>query len=265
VIGRGGVTAVADRDWVSLGASNMFSTTADMSRFVGALLAGGAGEQGSILRAATLTTMYEPHYQPDPRLPGMGLGFFRVDDGGLRAVEHQGVLPGFDTHLLIAPEDGVGIVALTNGSKGAFTWLPIEFGRLLRNLLGLPEHARRSDTPHHPEIWGELCGRYRLPRGSDLRGRAGTGGGVEVFVRGGRLMLRVLTPFPALFRGLPLHPVDPKDPYVFRLDLSLLGMAPVPVVFGREPGAGTNVIRTHLGSEPMSLYRCRRRSPGVLR
>jgi CubicO group peptidase (beta-lactamase class C family) len=254
VIGRGAVTAVTDRDWVSLGASNVFSTAADMSRFVGALLAGGAGQQGSILRAATLTTMYEPHYLPDPRLPGMGLGFFRVDDGGIRAVEHQGVLPGFDSYLLMAPEDGVGIVALTNGSKGAFTWLPIEFRRLLHDLSGLPEQGPRSNTPHQPEIWDELCGRYRLPSGSDLRGRAGVGGGVEVFVRGGRLMLRVLTPFPALYRGLPLRPDDPEDPYVFRLDLSRLGMTAVRVVFGREPGNGTKVLRTHLGSEPMSLY-----------
>jgi len=266
VIGRGGVTAVADRDWVSLGASNIFSTPADMSRFVAALLAGGAGEHGSILRAGTLTTMYEPHFLPDPRLPGMGLGFFRVDDGGLRAVEHQGVLPGFDSHLLLAPDDGVGIVAITNGSAGAFGWLPIEFGRLLRDLLGVAEPAPRSDLPHHPENWAELCGRYRLPRGSDLRGRAAMGGGVEVFVRGGRLVLRVLTAFPPLYRGLPLQPDDPDDPYVFRLDLSRLGMASVRVVFGREPGVGTNVVRTHLGSEPMALYRRhRRRSSGDLR
>lgn len=265
VIGRDGVTAVTDRDWVSLGASNIFSTPADMSRFAGALLAGGTGEHGSILRAPTLTAMYQPHYRPDPRLPGMGLGFFRVDEGGLNAVEHQGVLPGFDSYLVLAPDDGVGIVALTNGSSGAFVWLPIEFGRLLRRLLGVPEQATRGDIPHRPEIWGELCGRYRLPRGSDLRGRAGMGGGVEVLVRGGRLMLRVLTPVPVLYRGLPLLPDDPDDPYVFRLDLSPLGMAPVRVVFGREPGGSTNVMRTHLGSEPMSLYRRRRQSSGVLR
>ena len=57
------------------------------------------------------------------------------------------------------------------------------------------------------------------------------GGGAEVFVRGGRLMLRLLTPVPALYRGLPLLPDDETDPYVFRLDLSAFGMAPVRMVF----------------------------------
>ena len=92
----------------------------------------------------------------------------------------------------------------------------------------------RTDIPHHPEIWAELCGRYLFPpRISDLRQRLMLGGGAEVFVRGGRLMVRLLTPVPALYRGLPLQPDDAADPYVFRLDLSPFGMSPVRVVFGR--------------------------------
>ena len=75
-----------------------------------------------------------------------------------------------------------------------------------------------------PRSGTELCGRYRLPpRISDLRGRLAIAGGVEVFARGGRLVIRALTPVPALYRGLPLHPDDEDDPYVFRLDLSGLG------------------------------------------
>jgi hypothetical protein len=34
----------------------------------------------------------------------------------------------------------------------------------------------------------------------------------------GVLMVRALTPMPALYRGFPLHPDDEQDPYVFRLD-----------------------------------------------
>ena len=38
--------------------------------------------------------MFRAHYRADPRIPGMGLGFFRVDLGGHAAVEHQACSPG---------------------------------------------------------------------------------------------------------------------------------------------------------------------------
>lgn len=81
------------------------------------------------------------------------------------------------------------------------------------------------------------------------------GGGAQVFVRGGRLMLRVLTPIPALSRGLPLHPDDDTDPYVFRLDLSQFRMPTVRLVFGHEAGVGMKALHTDLGSQPVSLYK----------
>ena len=256
VLGPNGATVIPDRDWVSAGATGIYSTPRDMARFVAALLQGGANERGSVLRPATLATMFEPHYQPDPRLSAIGLGFFLDDAGGHRVIGHEGVLPGFNSELLVAPDDGVGVFAFTNGASGAMTWLPIELGRLLRHLLDVPDEIVRSDVPHHPEIWDQICGRYQLPpRVSDLRGRLMIGGGAQVFVRGGRLKVRVLTPIPALYGGLPLHPDDAKDPYAFRLDLSKFGMSTVRIVFGREAGVGTMVLHTDLGSQPLSLAR----------
>jgi CubicO group peptidase (beta-lactamase class C family) len=249
VLGPRGANAVADRDWVGAGGGGIYSTTRDLARYLAALLGGGANEHGSVLEPATLATMFEPHYQPDPRVPGMGLGFFRSDAGGHRVVGHEGILPGFNSALSLAPDDGIGVIALTNGSSGAFVWLPIELGRLLRHLLDIPDESVRTDIPHHPEIWSDICGRYRLPQGiSDLRGRVMMAGGAEVFVRGGRPMVRVRTPVPALYRGFPLHPDDEQDPYVFRLDLSRFGMATVRVVFSREAGVGTTAAHTDLQS-----------------
>jgi hypothetical protein len=211
-----------------------------------------------VLSPATLATMFEPHYQPDPRMPGMGLGFFRGAAAGHRVVGHEGILPGFASQFLAAPDDGVGLIAFTNGSSGAMVWLPTELDRLLRHLLQVPEDVVRTDVPHHPEIWESLCGRYQLPaRGSDLRGRMAMGGGAQVFVRGGRLMARLLTPVPLLYRGLPLHPDDELDPYVFRLDLTRLRMATVRVVFSRETGVGVTAAHADLGGQPLSLVRRR--------
>jgi hypothetical protein len=227
-----------------------------MARFAAALLGSGANEHGRIVEAATLATMYEPQYQPDPHIPGMGLGFFRGEVGGHPTVGHDGILPGFNSSLVLAPDDGVGLIAFTNGSSGAFTWMQMELDHLLRRVLGVSDEGVRGDAPHHPEVWADLCGRYVfLPRISDLRGRLMVGGGAEVFVRGGQLMLRLLTPIPALYRGLPLHPDDETDPYVFRLDLSRLGMSTVRLVFGHEARVGTTAVHTDLGRQPLSLVR----------
>jgi CubicO group peptidase (beta-lactamase class C family) len=254
-LGRHGVTAVPDRDWIGAGGGGIYSTVHDIARFAGALM-GGADEHGSILEPATLATMFEPHHQPDPRVPGWGLGFARGEAGGHRVVGHDGILPGFNSTLLVAPDDGLAIVAFTNGSRGAFVWMEAEFQRLLRHLLGVPDDVIRTDIPHHPEVWGALCGGYRLPaRISDLRGRLALPGGVEVFVSGGRLMIRALTPVPALYRGLPLHPDDEDDPYVFRLDLSAFGQGSVRVVFGRDIASDTAAIHADLGGQPLSLIR----------
>lgn len=71
-----GLKAVADREMAIAGAGSVYSTTSDMARYVSALLGGGANERGSVLRPETLARMFEPHYQPDPRIPGMGWGSF---------------------------------------------------------------------------------------------------------------------------------------------------------------------------------------------
>jgi len=255
-LGGGGAEPVPDRDWICEAAGGIYSTAHDMGSFVAALLGGGANGSGRVLEPATLATMFEPHLQPDPRVPGRGLGFFRAEAAGHRIVGHDGLLPGFNSELLVAPDDGVGVFAFTNGASGAQVWLGIELDRLLRQLLGVPDEAVRADVPQHPEIWSELCGRYQLPAGTDLRGRVAMGAGAQVFVHGGRLMARILPPVPVLLRGLPLHPDDRDDPYVFRLDLSMFGMPAVRIVFGRDV-AGAPVVHVDLPGQPLSLYRQR--------
>lgn len=86
-------------------------------------------------------------------------------------------------------------------------WLPTELGRVLNHLLGVRDEVAQTDVPQRPEIWDDLCGWYQLPgRLTDVRARLMMGAGVEVFVRGGQLMLRELSPLPALYRDFPLRP-----------------------------------------------------------
>ena len=256
-LGSSGAKAVTPREAITRGASNIYSTTRDMARFIAALLGGGANEHGSILKPATLANMFEPHYQPDPRLPGMGLGFVRDDAAGHLVIGHPGIMPGFNTQLFAAPADGVGVIGFTNGAHEAVIWLGTELGQLLHYLLGVPDAFVRTDIPHHPEIWSDLCGWYHLDALLiEARVRMLMGAGVQVFVRGGQLMLRFLSPIPVLYRGLALHPDDENDPYVFRIDLSEFGMPTSRVVFGREAGAAVTAV--HLEMSPVSL---RKRPP----
>ncbi|MFD7665003.1 serine hydrolase domain-containing protein [Streptomyces sp. NPDC059788] len=250
-----GLKAVTDRERATPGASSVYSTPRDMVRYLCALLGSGTNEHGSVLAPATLATMFAPHYQPDPRVPGMGLGFFRGEADGHRFVEHQGILPGFTSQMFVAPDDGLAVFALTNAAHRALLWLPGELEALLRHLLGLPGQTLRTDVPHRPEVWDELCGWYTLAgRLTDVRARAMAGSAVEVFVRGGRLMLRSLIPVPMMVRGIPLHPDDADDPYAFRIDLSRYGIGKARIVFSHEPKTGNTAL--HFVPIPLSLHKC---------
>ena len=152
-----GLKAVTDREVVQAGAGAVYSTTSDMARYAAALL-GGAGEHGRVLQPGTLATMFAPHYQPDPRIPGMGLGFFRGHAGEHQTVGHDGIWTGFHSALLLAPGQRTGVVAFA--STGPFGPLaapgPVAHA-VLRSLLDLPDDAVRADVPDLPAAWSDLC------------------------------------------------------------------------------------------------------------
>ena len=114
VLHRRGLKPVADREVPTPGGDGMYSTTADMARYVTALLRRAAIQHGSVLRPESVATMFRPHFQPDPRVPGMGLGFELGKEGDHRTVGKTGVLSGFLSAIALAPEDGIGVIVLGN-------------------------------------------------------------------------------------------------------------------------------------------------------
>ena len=250
----GGAKEVRDREVVTVGAGAAYSTPNDMARYLAALMCGGANEYGSMLKPVTLASMFAAQYQPHPRIPGMGLAFWRREVGGHQLVEHIGALPGFDSQILVAPDDGLGVMAFTNGTHGGTGWLGTEVSTLVNRLLGVPNEVIRTNVPQRPEVWGDLSGWYYIPGPlTDVRLRAILGAGVAVFVRRGQLFIRILSPIPALYRGFPLHPDDETDPYAFRIDFSELGLGNVQVLFSR--GRETGAMAVHFGLMPLSAYR----------
>ncbi len=244
-----------DCELVTPAAGGIYSSTRDMALFAAALLGGGANEHGSVLKPETVRMMFAPQYQPDPRIPGVGLAFFRSDLGGHLGVEHDGIVPGFDSDLYLAPDDGVGVLAFANGASGGMHWLVLEVERVLRQVLGVPEARIRDDIPQRPEVWGELCGTYTLLAPPTDPGKLAMGAGLRVRVRGGHLIASALSPVPGLFRGFELHPDDPDDPYAFRIVLPLFVSGPSRAVFRRD--AAGMVTALHLEAGPMSFQRKR--------
>lgn len=249
-----GPRPIRDCDLITAGGGGIYSTTTDMARYVAALLGGGANERGSVLEPETLAAMFAPQYQPDPRLPGVGLAFYRRDVGGHLIVEKDGLVRGFASHMFVAPHDGVGVVAFANGARAAHGWLGPEVLGILRHVLDVPGDVIRTAVPHHPEIWSDLCGWYAFP-GSLRDVQKWAVAGVQVFVRRGQLTLRLVTPIPGLPREFPLHPEDDDDPDLFRIDLSALGMGTSRVVFSRVPDMGTAALHVELPGMPMSFQK----------
>jgi len=77
------------------------------------------------------------------------------------------------------------------------------------------------------------------------------GAGPEVVVQGGHLMLKPLTPIPAMRRRIRLYPDDPDDPRVFRIYFPEFGVN-LRVVFG---GGGKQGAATRLLLDVMSFER----------
>ena len=248
-----GAEAVRDYEVVTAGGGGVYSTPVDMARYLAALLGGGANGHGRVLEPATVATMFRPHYQPDPRIPGMGLAFFRTDTGGHLAVEHDGILPGFDAQILLAPDDGLGVMAFANGARRGMHWLAPEAAGLLNELLGVPDAVIRTDIAHHPELWADLCGRYPFSAHLTDPAKLAIGAGAEVMVRRGRLVMRLRSPIPALHRGFLLHPDDETDPYVFRVELPWFGIGTTRVVFSQAPAGGTTALHLEVG--PVSFQK----------
>jgi CubicO group peptidase (beta-lactamase class C family) len=223
VVRPGGLVPVTEREVATPAGGAVRSTPQDLARYATALLHDGANEHGTVLEPDTLKIMFQAHHQPDPRVPGYGLGFELGEEDGHRTVGHGGVVSGFLTQMVLAPDDSVGVVVLANtgglDGRGAPETLA---GTLLRRLLGLPDQAIRTDLPARPETWAELCGWYGMAPGplTNAFYRLAFGAGVEVAVRRGHLMLLPISPIPALRRGFRLHPDDAADPYVFRVDLA---------------------------------------------
>jgi hypothetical protein len=180
--------------------------------------------------------MFRPHFRPDPRMAGMGLGFDRHEERGRTLIGKTGTVSGFLSAIGMAPEEGIGVVVLGNTGALDGRGAPAPLAdALTRLLIGLPEEPVRDDVAPHPEVWPSLCGWYAPDAGpnTNLFPRLVMGAGVEIAVRHRELVLTPLTPVPGLRAPMVLQPDDPADPRVYRVAYPQYGWT-LSVVFTEE-------------------------------
>ena len=199
------------------GCGGIFSCVNDMTKYVAALMNGGANEHGSVIKPETLKLMMTSQLDTDPRVFSMGLGFFLEHFGEHLVAEHSGGWPGFISSMRVIPEQNLAMLAFTNTSNGAPTRITKE---ILHRMLGLESPSEQKPDPKilvRPYDWSKFCGSYGPKPGllTNARFIMQMAGEVEVYVQGGQLMVRGWV-MPKK-KGIPLHRADADDPLLYQL------------------------------------------------
>lgn len=105
--------------------STLYSTIEDMNRWALANLNRGELDGRRILQASSYDLLWKPQVDvPEPpNAPydvKVGLSWFLLGHQGHRLVGHGGSDRGFQTFLVLAPDDGVAVVMMINCSSDAF-------------------------------------------------------------------------------------------------------------------------------------------------
>jgi len=213
------------------GAGSINSTVEEMMLYVAALMNGGNNEHGRVLKPETLEMMMNPQYREHPGLMAMGFSFFISEENGRRFVSHGGTLDGFESLMMVAPDDKLGVVIWTNKNTLGLEGLGVE---TLCRLLEVEEHSKQipvKDVLAPVHLWPELIGSYGPSRGFNSNARTWgiLGGEVQVYVENNQLRLRgLLGPFR---KGIPLYPVNKDDKLLF--ETVLFGL-PLRLAFQRN-------------------------------
>ena len=106
-------------------AGSMSASGADMGRFMLAYLGQGKLGEAQILQPETVKRMFTTITRGMPDLAGIGLGFYQQDINGHRALGHGGDTVLFHSHLMLFPDDGIGLYISVNssGRDGQGKWI----------------------------------------------------------------------------------------------------------------------------------------------
>jgi CubicO group peptidase (beta-lactamase class C family) len=103
------------KDFTNIGpAAEINSSAVDMANWLLLFLNNGMTQKGTkIIENSYLQDMYAEHVEVSPGL-GYGLGWYTAQMQGMRFVFHPGDPDGYVSHMSFLPDDGLGVVVLTN-------------------------------------------------------------------------------------------------------------------------------------------------------
>ncbi len=150
-------------------AGALVTSALELSRFGRMVLRSGELDGSRILAKETLDEATRVHALNHPDLDeGLGLGFFVSRWRGRPLVGHDGGLAGIATRIALLPQDGVGVVVLTNGGDAFFVHRVAD--RTLETLLGLepevipgsPAGVPADRATEWKAFTTRVTGRYRM-------------------------------------------------------------------------------------------------------
>ena len=104
-------------------AGSIYSSAAEMTRYVRFILGGGTFEGKQLLKPQTLSVIHTPHVsmqtppdslRPSTHFTSYGLGWVLTDYKGRKIAWHNGGIDGFLSEMWTVPEEKLGIVVLSN-------------------------------------------------------------------------------------------------------------------------------------------------------
>ena len=166
----GGDPVAGPFEYIDEAPAGSASTTAtDMARFMIAHLQDGRYGDARILDEATAKEMHTRQFAGDPRLDGMGLGFYEQTVNGERVIEHGGNLFRFHALAAMVPERNVGIFVAYNsyGEGGNFAEYELLQAFFDRYYPETPPPASESPTEGASGDAGRVAGDYRSTRSNE--------------------------------------------------------------------------------------------------
>jgi CubicO group peptidase (beta-lactamase class C family) len=168
--GSGGNRKPAEglRVW-AMPAGALVTSANELARFGRMVLRGGELDGVRMLEPATLDDACRFHARNHPDLDdGYGLGFAMAEYRGRRLVNHDGGLAGVATRIAMLPDEGVGVVALCNGTAPLFVrrvaelllehTLDLEPEAVPGQPVGIPAESRKAWL----DFTDRVTGAYRL-------------------------------------------------------------------------------------------------------
>lgn len=160
--GYGSLGAVHDGRFPYVGlrpAGAMSSTASDMARFLQLHLNDGIVNGERVLDSGTVDALHEQWATPHEQLDGMAFGFVEEHHGDVRTLWHNGATLSFYSHLVLVPEQDLGLFVSYNASGGGAAANDV-VDRFLDELLPTPDEQTLSPDGS-PTRAADLGGTYR--------------------------------------------------------------------------------------------------------